>query len=97
MGAILLLFMTVWLCSGYLGVKVLIPVLRPQLDPQVPDARIANTTGAELAYQRTTDLASRGSRKLGRAIAFGLGVFLLLWPIAVVYWFFTTDFGFGAF
>jgi hypothetical protein len=93
----MMLFLMLWTGSGYLGVRILRPALRPTLEPEIPPARVANTEGAEYAYQRTTDLASRGSRKLGKVISIALGVFLLIWPVLVIYWLFTMKAGFGAF
>ena len=92
----MMLFLMLCLGSGYLGVRVLSGFLW-RVGPAIPPARVANTEGAEYAYQQATDLAARGTRKLGTALRMALGAFLLLWPIAVVYWLFASDHGFGAF
>lgn len=94
--AIVVLFVTAGMVSWYLGARFLRSVLRPALAPELPAARVANTVGAERAYQQTTDAASRGARTLGKAFAIAAAVFMLLWPLALAIWFFTTSSPMGA-
>jgi hypothetical protein len=91
MGAVMMLFLMLWLGSGYAGIRLLSSiVVRTELEPAIPPARLANPSAVEYAYQQTTDLASRSTRKIGRGLVIALGVFLLAWPFAVVIWFFAT-------
>lgn len=91
-------FLMLWFGSGYLGVRILVFTLRYwTLDPEVPPARVANAAGAELAYQAARNAAVGGSRSLGKVLGIVVGTFLLLvWPVIIVIWFFTTSHGIGS-
>jgi hypothetical protein len=96
MGAILITFLMLWLGSGYLGVKLLVASLRTRLEPLIPLARVIGASGAELAYQHATDAAAHGARSFARIAAVAIGLFMILWPMAVVSWFLTTSHGLGS-
>lgn len=96
MTSVMLTLLLLWLGWGLLGVKLLATMVRPGLEPVVPMARVANTSGCELAYQHATHAALHGSRSLVRMLGIALGLVMVLWPLPVVVWVFTTSRGIGS-
>ena len=91
MEAALLVVVLLWLGSGYAGVKLIQRATRRRPDAPIPTARVTNAGGAEYAYQKSADLAKRGSRKIGKGLGISIGLVLISWPVLIVIWFLTTD------
>jgi hypothetical protein len=94
MEAALIVFVVIWIGTGYGGVKLIQVATRRRAEPAIPPARVANAEGADYAYQKSADLAKRGSRKIGKGLGVSIGLFLIAWPIVLIIWFLTVDWGF---
>lgn len=95
MESALIVLCLIWFGTGFAGYKLIRFATRKRAESPIPTARVTNAEGAEYAYQKSSDLAKRGSRKLGKTLGVSLGVFLIVWPILGVIWLLTVDWGFG--
>ena len=75
-GSAIVVLVTIALLSMFLGVQLLIAVLRKQPDPPIPVAREANP-GFGYDVERKV---VRGVKTLGKSVAFVLGSVLVAWP-----------------